>query len=95
MLDILKSEGNFVIKFVALTLKLYLCIAIISKESHKRIIMGVFRIIHAYSSDHLIVCKRKLRCPRVPGARAASLRTNTQWDHKCLIIVKGEENGGN
>ena len=41
MLDILKSEGNFVIKFVALTLKLYLCIAIISKESHKRIIMGV------------------------------------------------------
>ena len=31
MLDILKSEGNFVIKFVALTLKLYLCIAIISK----------------------------------------------------------------
>ena len=41
MLDILESEGNFVIKFVALTLKLYLCIAIISKESHKRIIMGV------------------------------------------------------
>ena len=42
MLDILKSvQGNFVIKFVALTLKLYLCIAIISKESHKRIIMGV------------------------------------------------------
>ena len=33
MLDILKSEGNFVIKFVALTLKFYLCIAIISKES--------------------------------------------------------------
>ena len=28
MLDILKSEGNFVIKFVALTLKFYLCIAI-------------------------------------------------------------------
>ena len=43
MLDILKSvQGNFVIKFVAFkTLKLYLCIAIISKESHKRIIMGV------------------------------------------------------
>ena len=41
MLDILKSEGNFVIKFVALTLKLYLCIAIISKEGHKHIIMGV------------------------------------------------------
>ena len=41
MLDILKSEGNFVIKFVALTLKLYLCIAIISKEGHKRIKMGV------------------------------------------------------
>ena len=41
MLDILKSEGNFVIKFVAFTLKLYLCIAIISKESHKLIIMGV------------------------------------------------------
>ena len=39
MLDILKSEGNFVIKFVALTLKLYLFIAFISKESHKRIIM--------------------------------------------------------
>ena len=28
MLDILKSEGNFVIQFVALTLKFYLCIAI-------------------------------------------------------------------
>ena len=41
MLDILKSEGNFVFKFVALTLKSYLCIAIISKEGHKRIIMGV------------------------------------------------------
>ena len=42
MLDILKSEGNFVFKFVALiTLKLYLYIAIISKEGHKRIIMGV------------------------------------------------------
>ena len=41
MLDILKSEGNFVIKFVALTLQFYLCIAIISKESQKRIIMGV------------------------------------------------------
>ena len=41
MLDILKSEGNFVIKFVALTLKLYLCITIISKEGHKRILMGV------------------------------------------------------
>ena len=40
MLDILKSEGNFVIKFVALTLKFYLCIAIISKESQKRIIGG-------------------------------------------------------
>ena len=36
MLDILKSEGNFVIKFVAFTLELYLCIAIISKEGHKR-----------------------------------------------------------
>ena len=34
MLDILKSEGNFVIKFVALTLKFYLCIAIISKETY-------------------------------------------------------------
>ena len=34
MLDILKSEGIFVIK-------LYLCIAIISKEGYKRIIMGV------------------------------------------------------
>ena len=41
MLDILKSEGNFFIKFAALTLKFYLCIAIISKESQKRIIMGV------------------------------------------------------
>ena len=41
MLDKLKSEGNFVIKFVASTLKLYMCIAIISKEGHKRIIMGV------------------------------------------------------
>ena len=41
MLDILKSEGSFVIKFVALTFKLYLCIAIISKEGHKRIIIGV------------------------------------------------------
>ena len=41
MLDILKSEGNFVIQYVALTIKLYLCIAIISKEGHKRIIMGV------------------------------------------------------
>ena len=41
MLDILKSEGNFVIKFVVSTLKLYLCIAIISKEGHKPIIMGV------------------------------------------------------
>ena len=41
MLDILKSEGNFVIKLVALTLKFYLCIAIILKESQKRIIMGV------------------------------------------------------
>ena len=29
MLDILKSKGNFVIKFVASTLKLYLRIAII------------------------------------------------------------------
>ena len=27
MLDILKSEGSFVIQFVGLTLKLYLCIA--------------------------------------------------------------------
>ena len=34
MLDILKSEGNFVIK-------LYLCIAIISKQGHKSIVMGV------------------------------------------------------
>ena len=41
MLDKLKSEGNFVIKFAALTLKLYLCIAISSKEGYKRIIMGV------------------------------------------------------
>ena len=41
MLDIPKSEGSFVIQFVALTFKLYLCIAIISKEGHKRIIMGV------------------------------------------------------
>ena len=41
MLDILKSEGNFVIKFVALTLKLYSCIAIISKDGHKCIIIGV------------------------------------------------------
>ena len=37
MLDILKSEGNFVIKFVASTLTLYLCIAIISEEGHKHI----------------------------------------------------------
>ena len=32
---------DFVIKFVALTVKLYLCIAIISKEIHKCKIMGV------------------------------------------------------
>ena len=41
MLNILKSESNFVIKFVSLTLKLYLCIEIISKEGHKHISMGV------------------------------------------------------
>ena len=41
MLDILKSEGNFVIKFAASTIKLYLCIAITSKEGHKHIILEV------------------------------------------------------
>ena len=48
MLDILKSEGNFVNKFVALTLKVYLCIAIISKEGHKRIIMQM-GVVQNYS----------------------------------------------
>ena len=67
MLDILKSEGNFVIKFVALTLKFYLCIAIISKESQKRIIMGV---VHYYTQLIVILvlkvltkCKAHFRCP--------------------------------
>ena len=64
MLDILKSEGNFFVKFVALTLKLYLCIAIISKESHKRITMGVVQNYSCILVRSLKVCKRKLRCPR-------------------------------
>ena len=74
MLDILKSEGNFVIKFVALTIKLYIYVHCnYLKRGPQTYNNG---IIHAHSSDHLKVCKRKLRCPH------SFLSTNTQWDHK-------------
>ena len=61
MLDILKSEGSFVIKFVVLTLKLYLCIAIISKESHKRIIMGV--VMHTLQFRSLNSVQKETQVP--------------------------------
>ena len=71
---------------MALTLKLYLCIAIISKEGHKRIIMGV---VHNYSCI-LFRSLNSVHCAKGnSGARAASLSTNTQWDHK-RPNVKGD-----
>ena len=64
MLDILKSEGNFVIKFGALTLKLYPCIATILEECHKRMIMGVVQNYSCILFRSLNSVQRKLRCPR-------------------------------